>query len=91
MNPDMESIIAFIEEMPDETADSILANYTRLEMIGKLRHKRDCGKHGWFTRICSNELLMESLKEHVEKGDMIDVINIAAMIMFRTKLFGDNA
>ena len=35
--------------------------------------------------------LMEMLKENIEKGDMVDVMNFAAMIYVRTELYGDDA
>jgi hypothetical protein len=31
------------------------------------------------------------LSEHVDKGDMVDVLNIAAMILVREKLYGEAA
>jgi len=37
------------------------------------------------------EILLEALKEHVEKGDMVDVINYAGMILCRSELYGDTA
>ena len=50
----------------------------------KLEKKRKEGRGGWFEESeCSIEKLKSLLIEHVEKGDMIDVMNIAAMIKVR--------
>lgn len=44
----------------------------------KLERKRAEGRGGWET--CSAELLSRLLREHVEKGDPVDVANLAMML-----------
>lgn len=77
--------------MPGPQADRLLVDFTADAMLSKLSKKRSDGKHGWHGALCDNAYLLASLKEHVEKGDMVDVINIAAMIHARTALFGETA
>lgn len=81
----------FILYMPDEEADALLTEFIRDEMRIKLAKKRQQGRGGWFTTRINNETLKQMLKEHTKKGDMIDVINIAAMIMARERLWGETA
>lgn len=86
-----KSIIrAFIRETSDEDADLILANAARDAMLKKLKKKRDEGYGGWHDD-CFNGELWDRLKEHVEKGDPVDVMNFAAMIYVREKLYGGQA
>lgn len=50
-------------------------------MRRKLAKKRAEGRGGWHDKAaCSNEYLSKLLREHVEKGDPIDVANFAMMI-----------
>jgi len=84
-------LLEWVLRMPDEKADDILVDVVMHEMRKKLKKKRDEGRGGWFGPNCSNSVLRKMLKEHVEKGDPVDIINLAAMIMARTKLFGENA
>ncbi|RRW39839.1 hypothetical protein EGJ50_25345 [Pseudomonas luteola] len=47
----------------------------------KLAQKRTQGGGGWEDRSqCSNAMLSQMLREHVEKGDPVDVANLAMMI-----------
>lgn len=84
-------IAAFIFRQTDEKADEILVDMVRHEMTEKLKKKRSDGRGGWFGPNCSNAALCDLLDEHLHKGDMVDVINIAAMILARQKLFGETA
>lgn len=59
---------------PDDAAVDRFA----AEMKAKMAHSRAKGRGGWET--CPEPYLMEMLREHVEKGDMRDVANIAMMI-----------
>lgn len=81
----------FIERAPDAIADDLLVSAVNVAMDAKLQAKRDEGRGGWHGASCSNEKLKRMLIEHIEKGDMIDVINIAGMMYMRSKLFGDDA
>ncbi len=86
-----ELLCEWVVRMPNKEADTILVEMTAYEMHKKLCKKRKAGRGGWFGPNCSNKELKAMLVEHVSKGDMVDVINIAAMIHARTKLFGDSA
>ena len=59
---------------PDESAVDRFA----AAMKAKLERKRQHGRGGWET--CSNADLWRMLREHVEKGDPVDVANLAMMI-----------
>lgn len=53
-------------------------------MRDKLARKRDEGRGGWHDKTdCTNEYLSDLLRRHVEKGDPVDVANIAMMIYQR--------
>lgn len=80
----------FVARVKPETADNLLVSLSSQAMEDKLCLKRIQGYQGWHNQCCNEELL-ESLKEHIEKGDMIDVMNYAAMIYLRTQLYGDDA
>lgn len=84
-------LLEWVLRMPDDKADELLVYAVMYEMRDKLKKKRNDGRGGWFGPNCSNEVLREMLIDHVEKGDPIDVINLAAMIMVRTKLYGASA
>lgn len=81
----------FIERTDHENADSLLLISATQAMQRKLEKKRNDGIIGWHTGSCSNSLLKKMLAEHVEKGDMIDVMNLSAMIYTREKLYGKSA
>ena len=86
----------FIVATDNESADSHLVEFIAHEMTNKLRVMRLDGRRGWYTAGCSNKQLHEYLKEHLAKTEvdpeqMIDVINLAAMIFARTKMFGKTA
>lgn len=89
--PNNDLANAFVMRQSDEKADEILVDMVRHEMADKLKKKRDQGKGGWFGPNCSNAFLHELLAEHLHKGDMVDVINLAAMILAREKLYGETA
>lgn len=86
-----ELLLEWVLRMPNEQADKLLADMVSHEMRKKLKKKREDGRGGWFGPNCSNKELRAMLLEHVEKGDLIDIINLAAMIMARTKLYGASA
>lgn len=67
-----------------EAAD--LEGVTRFthRMIAKLEKKRREGRGGWnYPDECSMKFLRQLLKEHMAKGDMIDIANIAMFIWNR--------
>lgn len=65
------------EQHPDDMA---VERFARVMQI-KLAQKRTQGGGGWEDRSqCSNAMLSQMLREHVEKGDPVDVANLAMMI-----------
>ena len=72
--------------LPDATADALLVKYASWQMEGKLAYKRSIGFGGWHTRNCTIPALQVKLQEHVAKGDMVDVLNLAAMILVKQRL-----
>ncbi len=55
----------------------------RNAMLSKLRRKAVEGKSGWDDPDWTKEQILEALKEHVEKGDMVDVANFAMFLWNR--------
>lgn len=68
--------------LSDVEADHYLARRCVEHMAAKLALSRAKGRGGWHTPECS-DYLYKMLREHVEKGDMVDVLNIAGMILVR--------
>ena len=64
----------------DEYIDDRLCEYVYRSMKEKLALARDKGRGGWYREDCKIDDLKKMLIEHIDKGDMIDVINFAAMI-----------
>lgn len=73
-------------------ADGILIRLATLGMEEKLGQARESGRGGWWNgEVCSIEFLRELLTDHIEKGDMRDVMNLAAMIYVREQsMKGEN-
>lgn len=73
--------------MDNETADRIGTNRFARAMKQKLEHKRAVGRGGWnrtpANSGCSMRLLRQMLLNHVDKGDMVDIANLAMMIWNR--------
>ena len=68
----------------DELADDALVRHATTAMREKLALARSRGRGGWWNdKECSIDLLRRLLREHVEKGDMRDVMNLAAMVYVR--------
>lgn len=80
-------LIKWIHMQPNEVADRILVETVCEGMKIKLSKKRNEGRSGWHTSKCSNQYLKQMLMNHIEKGDMIDVINLAGMIYCRELLY----
>tara|TARA_R110002124_G_scaffold80776_4_gene213543 strand:+ start:650 stop:970 length:321 start_codon:yes stop_codon:yes gene_type:complete len=80
----IDRIISYISpEFRDEFMDKELVDLAKIAMKEKLEITRKKGRGGWWSDDCKTETLKEMLKKHVEKGDMRDVMNIAAMIYYR--------
>jgi hypothetical protein len=77
--------------LSDVEADHHLARRCVEHMTAKLALSRAKGRGGWHTPECSDEHLHKMLREHVEKGDMVDVLNIAGMILVRQDAAARNA
>lgn len=61
--------------------DDIAVDSFAIAMKAKLAQKRAEGRDGWEDQDkCSNTFLSNLLREHVEKGDPVDVGNLAMMI-----------
>ena len=68
----------------DIIADDKLVHYASDAMREKLKLARVRGRGGWWNSDeCTIDDLRTLLREHVEKGDMRDVLNLAAMVYVR--------
>jgi len=68
----------------DIIADDKLVHYASDAMREKLKLARVRGRGGWWSSDeCTIAELRSLLREHVDKGDMRDVLNLAAMIYVR--------
>ncbi|NTF87537.1 hypothetical protein G6L46_10415 [Agrobacterium rhizogenes] len=66
---------------PAAHSDDLAVDSFYSAMKGKLAKKRDEGRSGWDDPDqCSVEFLSKLLREHVAKGDPVDVANFAMMI-----------
>lgn len=61
-----------------EHSDDIAVDKFAAWMKSKLAKKREQGRGGWET--ASPEYLSQLLREHVEKGDPVDVANFCMML-----------
>lgn len=87
-----ESTVQYFKIITNKKADEHLVEHVKQSMEVKLSKKRNEGYGGWHhLELCSNEYLLKKLKKHIDKGDMIDVINFAGMISCRTSIYGDEA
>lgn len=85
---DMDSLRKLAQTAPrdviEQYADDRLRSYARMAMRDKLEIARLKGRGGWWNEDeCSVEYLRDLLREHIDKGDMVDVMNFAAMIYAR--------
>jgi len=67
----------------DEFMDNELTNSVKKAMEEKLELARQKGRGGWWSTDCDTDYLRQILKEHIDKGDMRDVMNLSAMIFYR--------
>lgn len=66
---------------PVKHADDVAVEAFAKVMSDKLASKRALGYGGWDDKNkCSSEQLSQLLREHVEKGDPVDVANFAMML-----------
>lgn len=67
--------------LPQPHPDDLSVDSFAQVMKRKLAKKRGDGRSGWKDpKICSQEDLSSMLREHVEKGDPVDVANFAMML-----------
>lgn len=85
-----------LRESPDKApvGDERIADYALMRMIDRecsdrVEAARENGRHGWWDdKVCSIANLKAGLAKAITKGDMIDVINFAAMIHAREAVDG---
>lgn len=63
--------------------DDLAVEALSLEMKSKLAKQRAKGYGGWDSSECSQQLLSDMLREHVAKGDPVDVANFCAFLVAR--------
>lgn len=72
---------------PSPHPDDLAVDRFAVAMKAKLAKKRAEGRGGWEDKDqCSAEFLSDLLREHVEKGDPVDVANLAMMLHQRDEL-----
>ena len=82
----------FIEKNGNEEADYLMVKSVSDAMIVELTKKRREGRGDWYKlHEVTNKELGTMLCGHVERGNMIAVLNLAAMIYTRSELYGDLA
>jgi hypothetical protein len=69
-----DEVAAYLAPHKDNEAVEIFAR----AMKDKMAISRDKGRRGW--QNCSMSDLWAMLREHVEKGDPVDIANIAMML-----------
>lgn len=80
----LEAARALLDSKPLEHVDNKAVVAIADLMISKLAKQRAKGYGGWDVRSqCSQEHLVKLLRDHVEKGDPVDVANFCAMLSFR--------
>lgn len=78
-------------ELADTIMDCVLVDLIGESMRKKLFQKRSEGRCGWWNKsACSIDDLKRMLADHIQKGDMVDVMNFAAMIYLREYMDSDN-
>jgi phosphoribosyl-ATP pyrophosphohydrolase len=74
------TIISDAPEVDHEHPDDAAVDRFASAMKGKLARKRIEGRGGWNGPECDADILSRMLREHVEKGDPLDVGNLAMML-----------
>lgn len=71
-------------ELKSQHPDDLAVDEFAQAMKEKLAKKRDDGFFGWWDKAeCNTEFLGKKLREHVEKGDTIDVANFCMFLAAR--------
>lgn len=84
VRPFLVTFHAKTDETPAPHPDDLAVDgFTQL-MKAKMELKRHQGRGGWDDKLqCSQALLTQLLREHVEKGDPVDVANFCMMLSAR--------
>lgn len=82
---DAAAFLRTLTHQPDLHPDSAAVDRFAAVMKAKLAKKRSDGRGGWQGAACTAELLSIMLREHVEKGDPVDVANFAMMLHQRNE------
>lgn len=82
--PHLRDLASRHGDIGEKYADDRLCDFAFSAMMRKLEKSRDKGRGGWWDKDrCAIEDLKLMLNDHVQKGDMVDVMNLAAMIYVR--------
>lgn len=71
------------DKMSSALADHILVRDAAQLMTERLNETRGEGRVGWNTSHGNNANLKAMLIKNLEQGDMVDVLNVAAMLAIR--------
>lgn len=76
----VDTVLAALEPNPAAHPDDAAVDRFAAAMKAKLEKKRADGRGGWEGPTCTADFLSKLLREHVEKGDPVDVANLAMML-----------
>ncbi len=85
--PNENLLMEFITKIPSKDADSVLLRFTEYKMAKRLKQQREMGFSGWNTPQCGNSDLLKRLRDNLDRGEYLDVINLAAMLLARENMF----
>lgn len=64
-----------------EHSDDVAVDQFAIAMREKMKRSREKGRGGWHDKtLCTAESLSQMLREHVDKGDPVDVANFCMML-----------
>lgn len=69
----------YLRRQPQEDVDNVAVDVLAQAMKAKLAKKREQGYSGWVD--CDSKHLSQLLREHVDKGDPVDVANFCAFLL----------
>ena len=87
--PDEKLLLAFVIQAKPSDADNLLVDFATYEMRARLQRQRNYGWCGWNTAQCNNEDLKKRLLKNAGSGDWVDVLNLAAMLLARSRMFDE--
>lgn len=78
------------EQQADDQLITYLQSTVSLQCLSSMERARHQGFFGWWDpNVVSLQELHQQLRAMVEAGEMLNVINYAAMILYRTKILGE--